>query len=513
MENVGSSFSSSNTNDIVQQQQQQQPLNNDTNDGKKKNGIIEINLPEDDNDVMATATDENQNEAADDGQDSALFHRQHPQQQQQQYRNYTRLKGRTKQDDEENVLDCGDEDDDNLSLMDEDRMAAAELIQNNEIPYFTTVDRILAEKEVHFKWFWRVLLILSVFYMMPSIQFVLFQADGKVDCYYNQKCLHSFGIFKAFNNIISNILYILFGISFLIIVYFTKPPPSDRYGLHNDMSLNYTLGICLLLEGLFSSLYHVCPSPLNFQFDSTYMVIGIAVLMVSLYQKRHAMRTIGVGKFYGWMAVLNMINALTSNRQYISSIVWFIIFIVLLYALFVGSFHLYYHRQWTWDKDTIPRIYKNIRTCSIRDRPRFFVLLIVNIVTISVAIAGAASVTQFSDYVLSVFLVNLLLYLTYYIAMKARHREKVHWRIWVFLLLIIVTTSAALYFFNQSVTNKLLPIEESNELNQPCILFDYFDSHDVWHFLSATASFLLLIMVYTIDNGIQHVPRNELHVF
>lgn len=50
-------------------------------------------------------------------------------------------------------------------------------------------------------------------------------------------------------------------------------------------------------------------------------------------------------------------------------------------------------------------------------------------------------------------------------------------------------------------------------LNQPCVLFDYFDTHDVWHFLSATGIFLLLILLYVLDNGLEDVPRSDIRVF
>jgi len=39
---------------------------------------------------------------------------------------------------------------------------------------------------------------------------------------------------------------------------------------------------------------------------------------------------------------------------------------------------------------------------------------------------------------------------------------------------------------------------KSREGNQPCLLLDFFDKHDVWHFLSAISmffSFLVCIMI------------------
>ncbi len=77
---------------------------------------------------------------------------------------------------------------------------------------------------------------------------------------------------------------------------------------------------------------------------------------------------------------------------------------------------------------------------------------------------------------------------------------------------------------------------ESRQLNQECILLDFYDNHDVWHFLSATAMFfsflvsaatfdlgynflvstcvpIYLQFLLVLDNGVADVKREELHIF
>ena len=44
-------------------------------------------------------------------------------------------------------------------------------------------------------------------------------------------------------------------------------------------------------------------------------------------------------------------------------------------------------------------------------------------------------------------------------------------------------------------------------------MFDYFDDHDVWHFLSAIGIFLLLILLYVLDLGLESYPRSDIKVF
>ena len=49
--------------------------------------------------------------------------------------------------------------------------------------------------------FWKILLLIGTYYLLPSLQFVLFQAhDDNVQCYYNFKCKHDLYGIPAFNN-------------------------------------------------------------------------------------------------------------------------------------------------------------------------------------------------------------------------------------------------------------------------------------------------------------------------
>jgi len=96
----------------------------------------------------------------------------------------------------------------------------------------------------------------------------------------------------------------------------------------------------------------MCPSRLNFQFDSAFMITGIALLMVALFQKRHATRTVGAIRFYAWIGVLNLINALTAFTGTITAATWVFVFTALGTMMVQGSLHLYYHKRWTLSRRT-----------------------------------------------------------------------------------------------------------------------------------------------------------------
>ena len=112
--------------------------------------------------------------------------------------------------------------------------------------------------KVYLKYYWKLLVIIGCFYILPSLQFLLFQInDNSIHCYYNNKCKKQFYFIPAFNNVISNLGYVIFGIIYILYVKNTKRDKNSKYGIHSDVSLYYSLGISLIWEGLFSSIYHL----------------------------------------------------------------------------------------------------------------------------------------------------------------------------------------------------------------------------------------------------------------
>ncbi|KAM3186479.1 hypothetical protein ACTXT7_004232 [Hymenolepis weldensis] len=79
---------------------------------------------------------------------------------------------------------------------------------------YSTLDR----KYLLYFWY---LIIISIFYGLPVAQLVMtyqraLHDTGNEDiCYYNFECAHPLGVFTAFNNIISNIGYVMLGLLFL----------------------------------------------------------------------------------------------------------------------------------------------------------------------------------------------------------------------------------------------------------------------------------------------------------
>jgi hypothetical protein len=120
-------------------------------------------------------------------------------------------------------------------------------------------------------------LTVALFYGLPVIQLVVtyqrvLNETGEQDlCYYNFLCAHPVGVISDFNHVFSNSGYVLLGVLFLWITYRREITHKDlnferQYGIPQHYGMFYAMGVALIMEGVLSGSYHVCPNQANFQF-------------------------------------------------------------------------------------------------------------------------------------------------------------------------------------------------------------------------------------------------------
>ena len=120
---------------------------------------------------------------------------------------------------------------------------------------------------------------------------------------------------------------------------------------------------------------------------------------------------------------------------------------------------------------------------------------------------------DFASFLLGVLISNLLLYTLFYLLMKLRHGERILVQPIFYIVVSLVTWSGALYFFVTKSTSWVLSPAESRPLNSKCKLFNFYDNHDIWHFLSATSLFLSFMILLTLDDDLTEKPRELIPVF
>ncbi len=370
--------------------------------------------------------------------------------------------------------------------------------------------------------YWQYLLVIIAIATPTAIEFIQYQAifdKFQSTCYFNEKCKRSLGSLEAFNNILSNILYVLYGIAFMITVR-ASTASDNGCGIHRDQSLFYALGICLIFIGVYSGLYHVCPSALNYQYDTLFMYIGVAIAFLAMYYKRHQYVLPSAFKTYLILGMMYFINTISLynykdyNAEYFGLALWLISDVLIIYVLINGSINIYYASNWECGLNLFKNLVKAVKAGSSINYPKLIFVCIVNVCTIAITMYATFSRSEIvTNWFLLICIMNMTFYLVYYLIQKALNGEIIKWFIWVGILLHLTIMALAVMFFTMGVTDKFLTHEESNALNKPCVLFDYFDYHDIWHMLSATGLYILVNIIYFMDDDLKHVPRNSYQIF
>ncbi|KAJ8958061.1 hypothetical protein NQ318_002073 [Aromia moschata] len=400
-------------------------------------------------------------------------------------------------------------------------------------PYLTDLarkdPRILRRKS--YLYLYNVLTI-AIFYGLPVVQLVvayqkILNETGQQDlCYYNFLCAHPLGLISDFNHLFSNIGYILFGILFLFITYHRERTHRDinfdrQFGIPQHYGLFYAMGVALIMEGILSGSYHVCPTQANFQFDSSFMYVMAVLCMIKLYQNRHPDINASAYITFGVLAVailLGMIGLFEGTLYF-----WIFFVVIYLLTCFYLSIKVYYMGCWKISKESMRHIYhiciydfwsgplNVLKPCH---KARFVLLVSGNLCNWALAfVALYYHPKNFAVFLLGVFMANTLLYFFFYIVMKYLNKERVRIVTWFFLLISTLCAVTAMYFFLQKGISWSRSAAESRQFNKECILFRFYDSHDVWHFLSAVGMFFTFMVLLTLDDDLSHTHHSKIPVF
>ena len=156
----------------------------------------------------------------------------------------------------------------------------------------------------------------------------MIQEGNRDKCYYNDFCYRVVNYDIPFNLMISNLTYIVHGLILVgwVLIPETKVNPccksaktAEKYTAIKErysFSIAYALAWALVFQGLFSTLYHLCPSVFTFPFDSAFMIIIAGLIVVLLYngieQNRFQNRNYPVDASYFFIMPLFVLNYFTA---------------------------------------------------------------------------------------------------------------------------------------------------------------------------------------------------------
>ncbi|CAB1347691.1 unnamed protein product [Coregonus sp. 'balchen'] len=214
--------------------------------------------------------------------------------------------------------------------------------------------RVLSKK--YQIYFWNIATI-GVFYALPVIQLVVNVTGNQDICYYNFLCAHPLGNLSAFNNILSNLGYVMLGLLFLLIV-LQRDIIHSRALDRNDLNalhfgLFYAMGTALMMEGLLSACYHVCPNYTNFQFDTSFMYMIAGLCVLKLYQKRHPDINASAYTAYACLAAVIFFSVLGVVFGKGNMVFWIVFSVIHILATMLLSTQLYYMGRWRLGKESI----------------------------------------------------------------------------------------------------------------------------------------------------------------
>jgi len=387
-----------------------------------------------------------------------------------------------------------------------------------------------------------VLFLISIYYSLPVLQMVFrFSAEqsltGNQDiCYYNDLCRKPLGPIRDFNHVFSNLGYCVFGLLFMCIVLFKKLKyesflaknttiDGDEYGVPTQYGLYFAMGLALFMEGIMSSSYHVCPTNVTFQFDTTFMYLLAVLMFMKLYQVRHSdVSANAIGVFFG----LGVALFLETIALYYSG-PWFWAFFCTVYiiVIVVVSVHAFNLGVIKYDYKivcVVARIlYSELKNlCENKEggedkkkgHPRLLCLLLICLINITVCLYFGISATPgASNYLLAIFFLNLTMYGSYYCVMKILSGERVGAIPIIYANLGLLCFLPAMYFFTQKEKMSELSPAESRDMNVDCIFLNFYDGHDIWHFLGAAGVFFAFLCIFTLDEDLTGKKRDAIHVF
>ncbi|CAG4961741.1 unnamed protein product [Parnassius apollo] len=369
------------------------------------------------------------------------------------------------------------------------------------------------------------LVTVAVFYALPVVQFVaviqlMMNVSGSLDtCYYNFLCAHPAGLLHDFNHVFSNAGYLLLGALFLLQVQRRRArrrrhPRHQDYGIPAHYGLLSALGAAMMVVALMSASYHVCPNRLNFQFDTAFMYVLAVLSMVKVYQSRHPDVNARAHSTFAALAVIIAIvvwGVLGGGGPLLWG-VWSALHVATFLLL---SLRIYYVGQFRLEKESVAEAAREMRRSA---RPlysaRLALLLLANALNWMLAAYGLVRQTSdFAGHMLQVLLGNTLLYMAAYLVLKLVQGERLRWYAWCWLAGATAAWLPAIYFFLAGSADWADSPARSRLHNHRCKVMQFYDSHDLWHMLSAVALYFTFNVMLTWDDGLSAVKRSDIPVF
>lgn len=331
---------------------------------------------------------------------------------------------------------------------------------------------------------------LAGFQLAISVWFQGRQAGDRDMRHYNYACYHPVGFDVPFNSILSHLPYIVCGLVSVLLIGLMEfgLRQGDSTGL--DLRLFYALGVAEIAEALGSICYHICLQQVQFPFDAAMMYVTALLTVLAL----------------------NDIDAAGTDTATAPSDLFLLLILPLWLVGFLGtwtdmdyitgtaSWVLYVLVAFCWSCAVVckARVLVPLPCCDAGRRRAWcarvfagillFALLVVP--GIDTGVGGTPKLLLGLCMAVMIFTCVRQLYRHDWPITRGewrRHRRGMALGRLAPMGMVVAVGACAMWFYYDTPYSSSSPPWKSHSLNQPCILLGTFDSHDVWHILSAIA--------------------------
>ena len=379
-------------------------------------------------------------------------------------------------------------------------------------------------------------LMVGAFQFVYADWYLMIQEGDRDHCYYNDFCYRVSSSDIPFNLMSSNFAYIVHAFILALSVWYMeaevlarcKKMDSEEHKRKFSFSIGYAFAWALFFEGLFSTLYHLCPSKITFQFDTAFMFVISGLIVVVMYngieikncqEDGTARGNVGATNFFLVFIVplyiLNYLGSLNhSNEGLIPTVAWAVPLALWCFIIVNWVGYKLYFEDW-----------KQCAVFNLKERKFKCIGLWIGVILAVGLLCGATIWLSLPDALLFTCIVESIIITMMKVCWRNRSEEKCEcecdceccssgfecsWKCfltWIYVLItVVILVSAVVIFEALPTTNKAQTPEKSRNENKECILLGFFDYHDLWHILS---SFALLMGAHLVMYASYTAPRNS----
>lgn len=333
--------------------------------------------------------------------------------------------------------------------------------------------------------------------MHTAVQFHNFTSSTMANrdemCFHNTACSKPLGELRAWNNMISNVGYAIYGFVFILITMCRRwRHHSVLVGTYECTLLDITIGVFMILQAIASATYHICPSDIAFQFDTPciQVICGLLIIRQWLVRKESPSPAYTNILLLGVVSLNFVISAFSKSSRV---------------RFMIATFHF----------GVVAAICfaKKRKLGSRKDIATGFTISFAVVNFIAMIMYLTSSKIHLNQITTYCFILNCIVYLVYYAVMKVLSRESIGLKAKVCGALAVVGWITAGFFFFQDDTDWTRTAAASRALNKPCLLLDFFGSHDLWHIFGALAGLFTFLSVSFVDDDLVNTPKSSINIF